>query len=64
MSVLIKGMKMPENCMECPFKGFDRARGRGNICIIDEEITLHAVLEGLDIKLVKMGDCPLREVEE
>lgn len=64
MSVLIKGMKMPENCMECPFKGFDRAKGKGNICTIDEEISLHAVLEGLDIKFVKMGDCPLIELPD
>lgn len=59
MSVLIKGMKMPKNCMECPFKGFDRAKGRGNICTIDETITLHAVLDGLDVKFVNVGDCPL-----
>lgn len=59
MSVLIKGMQMPKNCMECPFKGFDRAKGKGNICTIDEEISLHAVLDGLDVKFVKMGNCPL-----
>ncbi len=64
MSVLIKGMKMPKNCMECPFKGFDRAKGKGNICTIDEEISLHAVLEGLDVKFVKMGDCPLIELPD
>ena len=62
MSILIKGMKMPKNCMECPFKGFDRAKG--NICTIDEEISLHAVLDGLDIKFVKMGNCPLIEIPD
>ena len=59
MSILIKGMEMPPNCMDCPFKGFDRAGGRGNICTINDSITLHAVLDGVDIKFVRMGDCPL-----
>ena len=62
MSVIIKGMKMPTSCMDCPFKGFDRANGRGNVCIIDESISLHAVFDGLDVKFVRMGDCPLIEV--
>lgn len=59
MSVLIKGMEMPTSCMDCPFKGFDRARGRGNICTINDSITFHAVLDGVDVKFVRMGDCPL-----
>lgn len=59
MSVLIKDMKMPESCMDCPFKGFDRAGGRGNICTIDESITLHAILDGVDVRFIRMGDCPL-----
>ena len=59
MSVLVKGMEMPKNCMDCPFKGFDRAGGRGTICTINESITLHAVLDGVDVKFVRMGDCPL-----
>ena len=59
MSILIKGMEIPANCMDCPFKGFDRAGGRGNICTINDSITLHAVLDGVDIKFVRMGDCPL-----
>ena len=50
---------MPTSCMDCPFKGFDRARGRGNICTINESITLHPVLNGVDVKFVRMGDCPL-----
>ena len=58
MSILIKGMEMPTNCMDCPFKGFDRAGGRGNICTINDSITLHAVLDGVDVKFVRMGDCP------
>lgn len=62
MNVLIKGMDMPKTCMDCPFKGFDRAGGRGNICTIDESITLHAVLDGVDVKFIRMGDCPLIEV--
>ena len=59
MSILIKGMKMPTSCMDCPFKGFDRAGGRGNICTINDSITLHAVLGGFDVKFVRTGDCPL-----
>lgn len=59
MSVLIKGMEMPTSCTDCPFKGFDRVKGRGNICTINDSITLHAVLDGLDVKFVRMGDCPL-----
>lgn len=45
--------------MDCQFKGFDRAGGRGNICTINDSITLHAVLDGIDVKFVRMGDCPL-----
>ena len=59
MSILIKDMEMPKSCMDCPFKGFDRAGGRGNICTINDSITLHAVLDGIDVKFVRMGDCPL-----
>lgn len=59
MSILIKNMDMPTNCMGCPFKGFDIAGGRGNICSIDDSITLHAILDGIDVKFVRMGDCPL-----
>ena len=62
MSILIKGMDMPKSCMNCPFKGFDRVCGRGNICSINESITFHAVLDGLDVKFVRKGDCPLVEV--
>lgn len=59
MSVYISGMEMPNNCMDCPFKGFDRTGGRGNICIINDSITFHAVLDGDYVKLFRMGDCPL-----
>ena len=64
MSILIKGMEMPKSCMDCPFKGFDRAGGRGNICTINDSITIHAVLDGVDIKFVRMGDCPLVPVPQ
>lgn len=64
MSVLIKDMKMPTSCMDCPFRVFDRMGGRGNICIINESITLHAVLDGMDVKFVRMGDCPLFPVPD
>lgn len=64
MGVYIKGMEMPTSCMNCPFKGFDRAGGRGNLCTINESITLHAVLDGMDVKFVRMGDCPLVPVPD
>ena len=53
---------MPKSCMDCPFRGFDRAGGRGNLCTINESIALHAVLDGVDVKFVRMGDCPLIEI--
>ena len=59
MGIYLKNMRMPKSCMDCPFKGFDRAGERGNICTIDDSITLHAVLDGMDVKFVRMGDCPL-----
>lgn len=59
MNVLIRDMEMPTDCMDCSFKGFDRTGGRGNICTINDSITLHAVLDGINIKFVRMGDCPL-----
>lgn len=62
MSVLIKDMKMPTSCMDCPFRGFDRVGERGSICTINSAITIHAVLDGMDAKYVHMGDCPLDEV--
>lgn len=62
MAILIKGMAMPKNCMDCPFRGFDRTGERGNICFINESVTLHAVLDGMDVKFVRMGDCPLIEL--
>ena len=59
MGIYIKNIEMPNSCIECPFKGFDRARGYGNICTINDSITFHAVLNGVDVKFVRMGDCPL-----
>ena len=57
-------MEMPTSCSECPFKGFDRAKGRGNVCTINEEVTFHAVLENLDVRFVRVGDCPLIPLPE
>ena len=62
MALLIKGMEMPKSCTDCPFKGFDRTGGRGNICIISDSVTFHAVLDGDYVKLVRMGDCPLTPI--
>ena len=57
MSVLIKGMDMPANCGECKF--FAWKQGVGNHCAIDESITFHATLDGLDVRYEKNGNCPL-----
>lgn len=64
MSGIYIHMEMPTSCMDCPFKGFDRAGGRGNICTINDSIAFHAVLDGVDVKFVRMGDCPLVPVPE
>lgn len=64
MSIIIKSMTMPKNCMDCPFKGFDRAGGRRNLCTINESITFNAVLDGVDVKFVRMDDCPLIPVPD
>ena len=53
MSVLIKGMKMPNNCMECAIRGYDANAG--------EEYCPFSQTECLRIGLQK--DCPLVEVK-
>ena len=54
MSILIKGMKMPKNCGECPFKGLSPT-GESMIC----DLTLFNVpWEWIPF------DCPLIELPE
>lgn len=57
MSVLIKNMEMPQNCGECKF--FAWKRGVGTHCAIDDSITFHPTLYGLDVRYEKNGNCPL-----
>lgn len=51
MSVLIRGMEMPKICGECKF--FAWKQGVGNHCAIDDRITFHATLDGLDVRYEK-----------
>lgn len=73
MSVLIKGMKVPENCGDCPFCIFtaDEKRSIGYCNTSDDDYyckVLDRFMEyddvdgGVDI-LGKPNDCPLVEVE-
>ena len=60
MSILIKGMEMPMSCGECCF--FAWARGIGQHCNIDSNITFHATIDGLNVSYERNGDCPLIEL--
>ena len=57
MSILIKGMMMPKNCGECKF--FAWKRGVGQHCAVDDRITFHATIDGMDVAYERNGDCPL-----
>lgn len=57
MSVLIKGMEMPKSCGQCRF--FVWSRGVGQHCAVDDRITFHATIDGLDVGYERNGDCPL-----
>lgn len=51
---------MPKNCGECKFFAWKRVVG--NHCAIDESITFHATLDGLDVRYERNGNCPLDEI--
>lgn len=53
MSVLVKGMKMPENCLMCPFHGFGGYKNELIVC------SLTGRSEG---QLSNVLGCPLVEV--
>ena len=53
MSVLIKGMKMPRNCLMCQFHGFGGYKNEFIVC------SLTGRSEG---QLSNVPDCPLVEV--
>ena len=53
MSLLIKGMGMPENCLMCPFHGFGDYKGESIVC------ALTGRSEG---QLSIVPGCPLVEV--
>ena len=55
MSILIKGMKMPENCLMCPFHGFGGYKNELIVC------SLTGRSEG---QLSNVLGCPLVEVSE
>lgn len=55
MSVLIKGVELPEKCVECKLLHFiDR---RFSCCLTDEEMSFDSLMYGY-----KSEDCPLEEV--
>lgn len=60
--IYISGMKMPKSCGECKF--FAWKRGVGNHCAIDESITFHPTLDGLDVRYEKNGNCPFIAVPD
>lgn len=53
MSILIKGMNIPENCLMCPFHGFGDYKGESIVC------ALTGRSEG---QLSNVLGCPLVEV--
>ena len=53
MSVLIKGMKMPKNCLMCQFHGFGGYKNEFIVC------SLTGRSEG---QLSNVPDCPLVEI--
>lgn len=61
MSILVKGMGMPKTCNECKFFAWEQIIG--NYCAVDENITYHAVLDGLNVCYERNGECPIIEAE-
>ena len=57
MSILIKGMEMPKNCGWCKFFAWER--GVGQYCAVDDRITFHATIDGMDVAYERNGNCPL-----
>lgn len=66
MSILIKGMKKPKDCVDCPFRVFDR-NIRKNVCVIDPsiKILLHTCLSDFGREFYYIADyCPLIELPD
>lgn len=62
MSVLIKGMKMPKSCADCPLL---IAPFNVVVCGITRQMPTYTLSETLRDALNKrMSGCPLEEVEE
>ena len=57
---IIKGMEMPKNCGGCKF--FAWKRGVGQHCAVDDRITFHATIDGMDVAYERNGKCPLAPV--
>ena len=62
MSILIKGMEMPTSCGECKF--FAWKRGVGQHCAVDDRITFHATIDGMDVAYERSGACPLIPISD
>lgn len=62
MSVLVKGMKTPKSCRECPFLSYAY---NVPLCSVTRQIPTYPLSETLEQALSKrMNNCPLEEVEE
>ena len=57
MSVLVKGMKMPKNCMLCSFCVEEADPANGEMCLATGKLMTPCNHERLD-------DCPLADVRE
>ena len=57
MSVYIKGMKMPENCMLCPFCVEEADPANGEMCMITGKLMPPCTR-------VRLEDCPLIHINE
>ena len=61
MSVIIKGMKMPEECEMCPMRHFYTNTGK-TVCMLTHEIL--AEHYDMGIAFNRHENCPLVEVKE
>lgn len=60
MSILVKGMKAPKSCRECPFLSYAY---NVPVCSVTKQISTYPLQETLEQALSKrMNGCPLVEV--
>lgn len=63
--IAIKGMKMPPNCLDCPFLQFEYGN---NVTLVICEVAQRYMVYGGELyealNTQRIKDCPLIEVEE